>query len=46
MKLLLVAVIISMLSACGIPEGASGNDAGQQSQTPTTGSGGNGGGGY
>lgn len=44
MKLLLIAVIFSMLSGCGMyPQGSSGNDAGQQSQTPMTGNGGGGG---
>lgn len=40
MKLLLMAVILSVLSACGTyPQGSAGNNSGYQDQVPTTGNG-------
>lgn len=44
MKLLLIAVILSVLSGCDMsPQGSANNSSGQQSQAPATGSGGGGG---
>lgn len=44
MRLLLIAMMLSVLSGCGAySQGSASNDAGQQSQIPETG---NGGGGY
>ncbi|HEY9280695.1 MAG TPA: hypothetical protein VIP51_11540 [Eoetvoesiella sp.] len=41
MKVILIALILTALSSCGAYQGGnSGNDAGQQSQSSTTGNGG------